>query len=130
MSIEAQIRQAIGAHGLWKARLRTAIETGRSDLDPAVVARDDACDFGRWLHGPTLPEAARRSPHYARVRALHGRFHLCACATLQKALRGDRAGAEADMGPNGPFSAASAELTQAMMAWLGEAGAAPLARSA
>lgn len=110
--------------------MRTAIETGSSNLDPDLVARDDACDFGRWLYGPELSETVRHSPHYAKVRALHGRFHLCACAMLRKALRGDRAGAEAGMAANGAFSAASAELTQAMMAWLREADTTRLAHPA
>lgn len=123
MAVEQQIQRAIGVHGLWKTRLRGTIESGKSDIDPATAARDDACDFGRWLHDPALPDPIRRSPRYARVKDLHARFHTCACTVLRKALAADRAGAEAELRPEGAFSAASAELTREMMAWLQEAKA-------
>lgn len=43
---EQHISAAIGAHGKWKANLKTAIAQGSSDLTAATASRDDACAFG------------------------------------------------------------------------------------
>lgn len=118
MTIQDEIRRAIGAHGMWKSRLMTAIETGTSELRPEHVCKDDACEFGRWLYGPTMAAAARRMPHYETCRTLHARFHATAADVLRLALAGSKAKATAALGPSGPFNAVSAELTTAMMAWM------------
>lgn len=44
-----EVQNAIRAHGAWKLRLKTAIATGSSSLKVDDVARDDCCDFGKWL---------------------------------------------------------------------------------
>jgi methyl-accepting chemotaxis protein len=116
-SIIDEITRAIGAHGLWKGRLSAAIAGGEATLDPAQAARDDVCDFGRFLHGPAIPPAEKVGPQYQRVKALHAAFHACACDVLTRARAGRTAEAEAALRPGGAFAAASAELTQAMMAW-------------
>jgi methyl-accepting chemotaxis protein len=116
-SIIDDITRAIGAHGLWKGRLAAAIAGGEQGLDPATLARDDACDFGRFLAGPAIPAAEKAGGHYQRVRTLHAAFHRCACDVLRDARAGRRAEAEAALRPGGAFASASADLTQAMMAW-------------
>jgi hypothetical protein len=45
-SFREQIRAAIGAHGTWKARLRSAIDSGQSTLSVGVTRLDDRCDNG------------------------------------------------------------------------------------
>ena len=59
MSLHDEITKAIGAHGVWKMRLRTAIETGKADANAADVAKDNACAFGQWLYSSAIPAAAR-----------------------------------------------------------------------
>lgn len=114
----AQIDKAIGAHATWKRRLKTAIETGQTDIDPNTAATDNQCEFGKWLYSI----AARLSPtekgaDFDTVRKLHAEFHRCAADTLGKALKGDRAGYEADISLTGRFTQASANLTNAMINW-------------
>lgn len=116
-SITDAITRAIGAHGLWKGRLAAAIADGGRDLDPDAIGRDDACEFGRFLCGPAIPPAERAGPHHQRITALHAAFHRCACEVARQARAGRRAEAEAALRPGGAFAVASAELTQAMMAW-------------
>lgn len=118
MSIQDEIKRAIDAHGLWKARLVAAIEAGKSDLVPAHVCKDDQCDFGRWLLGPSVPATARMLPDYAQCRTLHARFHATAADVLRLALAGKAAEAHAALGTNGSFATTSAALTAAMMAWM------------
>lgn len=118
--IAFEIGKAIGAHGLWKSRLRIAAETRAAELDPAAIGREDGCDFGRFLAAPALQPLFAAPPHAAhhrRVRELHARFHRCACAVAEAARAGNRLQAEALMRANGEFGLASADLTRAMMAW-------------
>ena len=35
MSLQDEITKAIGAHGVWKMRLRTAIDVGKADANAA-----------------------------------------------------------------------------------------------
>jgi hypothetical protein len=112
-----EITRAIGAHGLWKGRLAAGIGTGGQDLDPAIVGRDDACDFGRFLAGPAMPAAEKAGAHYQKVRAAHAAFHRCACTVVLDVRAGRVAKAQAALAPGGAFSAASVDVTQAMMAW-------------
>ncbi len=42
MAFDDEINKAIGAHGVWKMRLRTAIDIGKGDAHPADVAKDNA----------------------------------------------------------------------------------------
>src|SRR4030067_3690693 len=66
MAFEDEITKAIGAHGVWKMRLRTAIDSGKADANAADVAKDSVCAFGQWLYG-AVPPAARPSAGSAAV---------------------------------------------------------------
>ncbi len=115
-SFEEQIQTAIGAHGMWKARLRQAVESGASEFKVDIVRRDDQCDFGRWLYG----EARRvhgNDAQFELVRSLHAEFHGEAARVLGHAVAGYRGQAEASMGIGGPFSRVSSSLTGALTRW-------------
>lgn len=112
------IRDAMGAHGAWKLRLKTAVVTGRGDITAEQARCDDRCAFGRWLHGPGLDAGLKRSTPYQVVRRLHAEFHDCAGAVLGAAEQGDSATAEAILA--GDFEARSEALKRALTKWLGE----------
>lgn len=112
----AQIKAAVGAHGMWKARLHSAISTGKSDFEAANVAKDDKCDFGKWLHGG-VSGAARSSARYNAVKAEHARFHVEAARVLSLALSGKRDEAKNAMAAGSAFAKISADLTREMMDW-------------
>ncbi len=115
MALEDEITKAIGAHGVWKMRLRTAINAGKADADPAEVAKDNLCTFGQWLNGSTIPAAARASVDYATVRRLRADFHKCASKVLTCVAAGKKSEAEALMA--GEYDKISGDLTSAMMKW-------------
>lgn len=115
MNLEDEISKAIGAHGMWKMRLRAAIDSGKADGDPAEVAKDNACAFGQWLHGATITPAMRASADYAQVRKLHADFHKCAAKVLAHVKHGQKTQADALMASD--YSKISSELTTAMMKW-------------
>lgn len=110
------LTSAIAAHGQWKARLRTAIDKGSSDLDPAAASKDDRCDLGKWLYGGATPEE-RKSPHYASCLAAHKEFHKVAGDVLGLAVAGKQAEANAALAVGGSFAAASARITSELMRW-------------
>ena len=60
MALQDEITKAIGAHGMWKTRLRMAVESGKVDYNIAEVQRDNCCEFGRWLHHANRPVAMTR----------------------------------------------------------------------
>ena len=41
MALDDEITKAIGAHGVWKMRLRSAIDSGKADADPVEVGKDN-----------------------------------------------------------------------------------------
>jgi hypothetical protein len=84
------VDEAISAHKRWKVRLMGYVSGvfAETKLDLAIVARDDACVLGNWLHGQFAAFAA--DPANARILAKHARFHACAALAVAAADRGDR----------------------------------------
>ena len=115
MSSVDEISKAIGAHAMWKQRLRDAIDTGKSEFSASNVKPDNLCQFGKWLYG--LSPTDRTSAHWTTVKDLHAKFHATAGAVLELALQGKRQEAEKAFGLNSPFANASSDLTSAMMRW-------------
>lgn len=114
----SEITSAIGAHGAWKLKLRTAISHGASDVTPEVVAKDDQCAFGKWLHGASLSPDVRAGKPYEVVRRLHTEFHRCAGHVLNKAVSGQGRDAQALL--EGEFAERSQILVTALTKWKGE----------
>jgi len=115
MSFEDEIAKAIGAHGVWKMRLKTAIDLGKADAQAADVAKDNVCAFGQWLYGSSMPPAAKASMDYATVRRLHADFHKCAAKVIECVGEGDKAKAGALLA--GEYQKVSSDLSAAMMKW-------------
>lgn len=117
MSTQEEITKAIGAHGLWKSRLASAIETGKSDFTVDKVCVDNQCDFGRWFYGTTLTAEDKKNPSYEVVRKLHAEFHKITGDVLRLALAGKKEEAKKLIDDKSHYFKLSTELTQAMMKW-------------
>lgn len=115
MNTHEQIVRAISAHGMWKARLNDAIETGKSEFSVATVVTDDHCDFGKWLKGATLE--LKNNPHYKKCVELHSQFHKQAADVLSLAIAGKKEEATKATGLGSPFSSATSALVKELMAW-------------
>lgn len=109
------IDQAVGAHGMWKNRLKTAIANGALEIPVETIRPDDQCVFGKWLYGPKLSDADKATASYRTVRDLHAEFHKTAAQVVELALAGNKE--EADKLLHGEFADASINLTSAMMEW-------------
>ncbi len=114
-----QINEAIGAHGMWKLRLKTAIRTGQSDITPFAAGCSDRCKFGQWLEGTELSPAIRSGVPYSVIKRLHADFHRSAGSVLQNALSGRKSEAEAAL--DGEFTEKSDKLVRALTKWKREA---------
>jgi len=118
-ALKEVIAKAIGAHGLWKSRLHTAIDTGRSELSVEQACKDDCCEFGNWLYSLEQPKRTKR---WECVRSSHAEFHQEAGAILRLALSRQSQEAARRMGPESQFAAISTRLTKDMMDWAKEEG--------
>lgn len=112
-----EINKAVGAHGAWKLKLRTAISHRKSDITPELAKQDNQCEFGRWLHGPTISPEVRAGVPYGVIKRLHADFHTCASTVLRKAIDG-----QPDAGDllEGDFTERSKTLVTALSKWKSE----------
>ena len=78
---------AVAKHLEWKTRLRNAALRGEQ-LDAAVIARDDCCPLGQWLHGAGRQWSTR--PQFTSLLQQHASFHRAAGQVAQLVNRGDR----------------------------------------
>ena len=115
IDIQANIKKAIGSHGMWKTRLQEAIASGKSEFTVSGVSADNNCDFGKWLRGDLSLRAG--SAHYDKVRQLHAEFHKEVARILGLALAGKKAEALKAMESKTPYVKLSSDLTSEMMAW-------------
>jgi hypothetical protein len=117
MITERELTSAIGAHSVWKNRLKEAIATGTLQSSVSVIAAGDACPFGRWLDAIAAEARTTYAHHYRQVHERHAVFHQMAARVAELAAAGDREKAEELMAFHGEFSLASAWLTEAMIEW-------------
>lgn len=116
-----QINNAIGAHGSWKIKLRTAVNKGKSIHSIEVVGCDDKCAFGKWIHGSEIDSPTRSSAAYNVIKRLHAEFHICAADVLKMATTGNTTGASELL--DGDFAARSEKLVRGLRKWKDEAAA-------
>lgn len=90
-SVGLDFDRVINAHLQWKSKLNAFLGGAGEALDPAVVARDDKCELGCWIHGEG--ERFTGNVTYREVRTRHAAFHQCAAEVIRLRLSGDAAGA-------------------------------------
>ena len=88
------LRSALDAHEAWSARLTAAIRTGQCEISVAQAGRDDACAFGKWIHGSADAFKAAQPQRWQSLHDLHEQFHVQAAGVLELAVGGN--GAKAD----------------------------------
>lgn len=108
------LSNALEAHAEWRYRLRAAI-VGKRRLDAEMVARDDACPLGKWLHGEAKEQYwALKS--YERCVAEHARFHAQAGKVAEAINAGEYARAQAMIANESAYTAASLSVGAAIKA--------------
>lgn len=117
-TLRDQINAAVGAHGLWKGRLVTAIQTGKCEHNSAKVEQDNQCDFGKWLH-QTIDAASKGAPDYKAVKEMHARFHKEAAKVL-RLVEGKKID-DAKKALDGDYAKISSDLVGLLVAWKSKA---------
>jgi len=85
------IRMAKVDHVIWKKML-TDMVVGLKQVDPASLARHDACRLGRWYYGPaSLPW--RGHPAFAELEPVHKAVHQHGIQAAERYRAGDLPGA-------------------------------------
>lgn len=101
--LEVNVRNAIETHQAWKRRLEASLRARTPvDDDPRLVARDDACPLGRWLHGHGQ-EQFGDEPTFAELQARHAAFHACAARIVLLARSGEHDRALQEIDANSEF---------------------------
>jgi hypothetical protein len=108
-----QITIAIAAHGQWRVKFQNFMD-GKLDLDAAQVRKGNGCDFGQWLE--TDGKKAMPIEAFAKVHALHDKFHEVASEVVRKKKSGDTQGAKEALSVRGDFSKISSELIHQLTA--------------
>ena len=111
------LEKAIAAHAGWKARLRSAANTGKFDAPAVTVQSDNLCEFGKWLYGSEISAAEKQSATYSTVKRLHAEFHQEAAKVVDWMTSGNKEAADKSVGMGGNYAKASAQLTEAMVKW-------------
>jgi hypothetical protein len=117
MNLNEQIVVEIGEHRLWKARLRSIVESGTCDTTTDVVRDDHQCSLGKWLHGAEIDGQSKKSPHYKACVELHRRFHIAAAEIVSLAVAGKKREASTALYSGRDFNDTSRELTRELLAW-------------
>ena len=101
----------IAAHRQWKLTLREAVETG-DKVDVAALSCDDRCALGKWIYGDG--QRLRERVSFTDLTGRHAHFHQVAGQVGQLVNQGQRGAAIDALGPNTPFSNATAEVVEVL----------------
>lgn len=113
-SFREEINEAIGAHGAWKHRLRTAAMKNETSLPVDDICCDNKCRFGKWLYD--LPADQLQAGYAAKVRDLHAQFHRTA-GDVAKLIRDGRSDDALKGIESGTFVDHSKTLSRELTAW-------------
>ena len=114
------LNQAIGKHAEWKMKFRSAI-TKQESMDAETISKDNCCELGKWLHGEARTTLGKFASH-AECISRHAAFHVEAGKVARAINARKYAEAEAMIGSNTPYAAASSAVGVAIMHLKKEAG--------
>ena len=115
MLFSEDIRAAINSHVQWRRELAATLTAGTSVPSQAQIARDDLCEFGRWLrrfdHGDQGPCGG-----FLNIVTLHARVHLEAAEAVRFVELGQKDEAMSLLADTGVITRLSNELMMLMAA--------------
>lgn len=117
--LAADLRKAIGAHGAWKLRLKTAVTIGKSPITAQDAANCTACDFGHWLTDAFRGGSLAGEVQHRVVSRIHAEFHAAAGEVIGCVERGDLARAHHLLETS--FTERSEHLVNGLNKWITEA---------
>ena len=112
-SSDIDLEMAQQKHGEWKVKLRRAI-TKHELMDVKTIARDDCCDFGKWLHGDGKIKLGHQTS-FSECLSRHAAFHVEAGKVAEVINAQRYKDAEAMLGAGTPYTLASNQVGIAIM---------------
>lgn len=113
-----ELRNAIGSHGAWKLRLKTAVATGKSAIPSHDAAKCDACEFGKWLTDPTRGGSLALTVPHRVLSRIHAEFHQAAGEVISLVEINDLAAARHALDTT--FTERSEHLVKGIGKWITE----------
>jgi Chemoreceptor zinc-binding domain len=103
-----KIDAAVSAHFSWFDRLKKAIATKQSEFKPEIVAKDNECEFGKWIYSDLRSICAPNI--FTEIKTTHAAFHKKASEALSLALQGKTKEAEERIAFGGELVKLSGQL--------------------
>jgi methyl-accepting chemotaxis protein len=103
------VDKVIAAHGQWKTKFRAAISR-EEHMDADTISRDDCCELGKWIHGPSKLRLGSH-PRFVELLRGHQRFHVEAGEIARTINQKGFAKATRMLEHSSPFANASTEVT-------------------
>lgn len=113
------LNQAIEKHADWKLRFRNAIAKHET-MDAAMIAKDNCCELGKWLHGEAKQKFSML-PSYTQCVAKHAAFHTEAGKIAQMINSGKYTDAEKMLAAGTSYAQASNAVGVSILALKKEA---------
>lgn len=110
-----RLREAAAAHVTLRLRVLHAADTGRGDLDPAVVGVDDRCALAALLRD--LPADTRRWAEQEGIVSGHAAFHRAAGEVASLVAAGRTGDARAVVAPGTDFDRTCDTLMAELRSW-------------
>ncbi|OIR02324.1 hypothetical protein GALL_156960 [mine drainage metagenome] len=111
--------EAIQRHAEWKIKFISAMSQHQT-LDPVILAKDNYCELGKWLHGEGKTKFGNLSSHAGCVLS-HAAFHAEAGKVAQAINAKNYIEAENMLKNGTPYSDAADEIAGAIMKLKNEA---------
>ncbi|MEQ1668367.1 MAG: CZB domain-containing protein, partial [Sulfuriferula sp.] len=105
---------AIGAHGEWKSKLRTAI-LNKEKMDAPTISADNCCGLGKWLYSDGRAQHGKLG-QFNQVVAAHAAFHQQAGKIAHMINAGKYAEASKSLDSGTAYANASNNVRSAIMA--------------
>jgi hypothetical protein len=106
-------QDAIVAHLKWKDRLKQFLSGTGEALNLVLVARDDQCDLGKWIHGEGKHQYGS-VPLYNTMKTAHAHFHETAAEVIKTAKAGNADKARTMLAYGGAYYSASSACVNAI----------------
>ncbi len=114
-----ELEAAIQKHETWRMRFHTAM-IQHLVMDPTIIAKDNYCELGKWLHG----DAERRFGHmdsFVACVSIHATYHREAAKVAETINAKNYVEAENMLCNGSPLATASTEVIKAIMKFKEEA---------
>lgn len=104
---------ALAKHAEWKLKFRSAISK-QEKMDATSIAKDNCCDFGKWLHGEAKTQYSALTG-YKDCVSKHAEFHKEAGKVASVINSGKYSEADAMLGAGSAYTHSSNAVGASIM---------------